>query len=159
MSALRERTALGTLAALALVAGCIPGHLALSVRSPSGTNHGRPLYMVVRKVDAKQYATQTYADVASKVVAPDASVLQTEVIYPGTLQRIQLKVPADSPVAISFLFTNPDGAWQVLVPKPTPSIDIELADGRVQTDSLSDEALPPKLPEVEAPKLPGAPEK
>ncbi|MCY1075139.1 hypothetical protein [Archangium lansingense] len=158
-------TLLRSLAALAtlVLGGCLPGHLSLSVKSPAGSNEGRPLYMLVRKVDAKQYASETYSEVAARVVDPDESVLQREVIYPGTLQNIRVKLPPESPVAVYFLFTTPDGpSWQVLLEPPVKSsLDIELEGNRIRAEVTSGPAIgaEPKPPELKPPELPAAGEK
>ncbi|QRK06982.1 hypothetical protein JQX13_44145 [Archangium violaceum] len=169
-----NRTRLGPAPLVALAAlllgGCLPGHVTLSIKSPPGTNHGRPLYMIVRTVDPKQYSTESYNDVAAKVISPDESVLQADVIYPGTFQNIKVKVPKAASVAVSFLFTAPNGSWQMLLNEPLPSsVDIELMEGRIQTDMSPGlpsgaEAKPPEAPKmeapkVEAPKAPGADKK
>jgi intracellular growth IglE-like protein len=162
---------LTALAALALLSGCAAGQISLNVKSPPGTNLGRPMYMLVRQVDPKQYANEAYSEVASKVGAPDNTVLQTSVIYPGTIQRFQVKTPTEGALAVSFLFTAPDGNWQLLLSPPvTSAVDIELTVSRILSDS-SPPALPqdmaapeakppeaPKMPELpkEMPKLPGA---
>ena len=137
-----------------LLGACAPSHLNLSVRSPAGSNQGRPLYMLVRKVDSKQYASESYSEVASKVVDPDESVLQREVIYPGTLRRVQVKLPAESPLAVYFLFTTPDGAWKMLLEPPVKSsLDIELEGNRMGTGAAPEpeQAEPQKVPELKPP--------
>jgi hypothetical protein len=148
---------LTALAALALLGGCAQGKINLSVKSPPGTNLGRPMYMLVRQVDPKQYANEAYSEVAAKVGAPDNTVLQTVVIYPGTIQRFQVKPPAEGALAVSFLFTAPDGNWQLLLSPPAPSaVDIELTVSRILSDSVPP-AIPTEMPAApEAPKLPGA---
>ncbi|MFP2911720.1 hypothetical protein ACLESD_43185 [Pyxidicoccus sp. 3LFB2] len=138
--------------------GCGPGHLTVRVQSPPGANEGRPLHMVVRAVDTQRYLTEFYADVANRVVHPDASVVRTLVVYPGVPVETRVEIPEKSPLAISFLFTTPDGAWQVLLDAPIPSrVDIELEEGRIRTDALKQpvrKAEPPKaeLPKAELPK-------
>ena len=92
---------LTALAAL-LLGACTPSQISLSIKSPPGTNLGRPMYMLVRQVDPKQYANEAYSEVAAKVGAPDNTVLQTAVIYPGTIQRFQVKAPKEGSVAVSF---------------------------------------------------------
>ncbi|HEX8701262.1 MAG TPA: hypothetical protein VF815_20725 [Myxococcaceae bacterium] len=159
---------IGWLFAALLASGCAPTHFTVNVTSPPGANQGRPLYMVVRAVDSKQYMVETYADVAAKVVNPDDMVLQTTVVYPGTVKRVRVKMPPEMPVAISFLFTTPDGAWQQLLDVPVPErIDLELQENRIRTESTSTskpfqppDKMPaaPKAPKVpEAPKAPEAP--
>jgi hypothetical protein len=161
MSARVYRLMMLALAAL-LFGGCAAPQVSLSIKSPPGTNLGRPMYMLVRKVDTKQYANEAYSEVAAKVGAPDTSVLQTAVIYPGTIQRFQVKAPKEGAVAVSFLFTAPDGNWQVLLSPPMPSaVDIELTVSRILSDSIppaipSEAPEAPEAPKVEMPKAPGA---
>jgi hypothetical protein len=150
---------IGWLFAALLAGGCAPTHLTVNVKSPPGANQGRPLYMVVRAVDSKQYMVETYADVAAKVVNPDESVLQTTVVYPGTVKRVRVKLPPELPVAISFLFTTPDGAWQQLLDVPIPErVDLELQESRIRTEvTATSEPLQPPGKMPAAPKAPAAP--
>ena len=163
-----------SLAALLLLGGCGPATLSLSVKSPPGTNLGRPMYMLVRQVDPKEYANEAYSEVAAKVGAPDNTVLQTAVIYPGTIQRFQVKAPQAGAMAVSFLFTAPDGNWQLLLTPPTPTaVYFELSTSRILSDSVPP-AIPshggpapeapaagpeaaPKAPEFKLPPLPKLP--
>ncbi|AKJ04087.1 Hypothetical protein AA314_05713 [Archangium gephyra] len=153
---------LTALAALALLSGCAASQIHLNIKSPPGTNLGRPMYMLVRQVDPKQYANEAYSEVAAKVGAPDNTVLQTSVIYPGTIQRFQVKTPKEGALAVSFLFTAPDGNWQLLLSPPvTSAVDIELTVSRILSDStpsaLPQEQAAPEAKEPEAPKMPELP--
>lgn len=148
----------GWMAVAALAAGCGPSQINLSIKAPPGTNMGRPLYMLVRQVDPKQYANEAYSEVATRVGTPDNTVLQTAVIYPGTIQRFQVKAPKDGAVAVSFLFTAPDGNWQLLLsPQQTPKVDVELAVSRILRDSMPTDGEEEKAP-TEAPADPKGPE-
>lgn len=150
MSARVYRLVMLAVAAL-LAGGCASTNVSLSVKAPPGTNLGRPMYMLVREVDTKQYANEAYSEVAAKVGAPDHKVLQTAVIYPGTIQRFQVKAPKEGAVAVSFLFTAPDGNWQVLLSPPMPSaVDIELTVSRILSDTIPP-AIPSEAPEAPAP--------
>ena len=147
----------GPLALLAVLAGCGSSTLSLNIKSPAGTNMSRPMYMLVRQVDPKQYANEAYSEVAALVGTPDATVLQTAVIYPGTIQRFQVKAPKEGAVAVSFLFTAPDGNWQMLLsPQATSNVDVELAVSRILRDSIpaesTEESGPPAAPEGGPPK-------
>ncbi|MBU8899474.1 hypothetical protein DRW03_28690 [Corallococcus sp. H22C18031201] len=149
---------LGIAAGLLLMlgsAGCATPHLTVNVKAPPGTNQGRPLYMVIRSVVTKTYLSEGYGDVAAKVITPDESVLQTAVVYPSRLTRVRVKLPPEKAVAVSFLFTTPNGAWQALLDTPVPdSIDIELQESRIRTDI----PLPLSVPDMPAaPALPAAP--
>jgi hypothetical protein len=132
-----------------LLAACQPSTLQLRIKAPPGANQGRPLYMLVRKVDSKQYAVESYADVSARLFQGDPNVVHSEIIYPGTLRRLQLKAPADSSLAVSFLFTAPDGNWQSFLNTPLPpSLDVELLEGRIQTGTA------PAAPAKEGDKKP-----
>lgn len=135
-----------------LLAACHPATLQLRVNAPPGANQGRPLYMLVRKVDAKQYAVESYADVSARAMQNDPKVVHSEIIYPGTLRRLQVRIPQDSSLAVSFLFTSPDGQWQEFLEAPLPpSLDVELREGRIQTGGAS-----PVSPKEEAKAEPAA---
>ncbi|QRO01015.1 hypothetical protein JRI60_19255 [Archangium violaceum] len=139
-----------------LLTACQPATLQLRIKAPPGTNQGRPLYMLVRKVDPTQYAVESYAEVSARAFQSDPNVLHSEIIYPGTLRRLQVKVPPESPLAVSFLFTAPDGTWQEFLNTPLPpSLDVELLEGRIQTGAAP--AEPPREEAKAAPEAPAAP--
>jgi hypothetical protein len=124
-----------------LLAACQPATLQLRIKAPPGTNQGRPLHMLVRKVDAKQYAVESYAEVSARLVQQDPNLVHSEIIYPGTLQRFQVKVPTDASLAVSFLFTAPNGKWQEFLNTPLPpSLEVDLSEGRIQTGKTEPEA-------------------
>lgn len=136
-----------------LLAACHPASLQLRINAPPGTNQGRPLYMLVRKVDPKQYAAESYGEVSTRVVQADPSIVHSEIIYPGTLRRLEVKVPQDSSLAVSFLFTAPDGKWQEFLGTPLPpSLDVDLSEGRIQTGGVP--SAPPKEEARAAPATP-----
>ncbi|NOK11360.1 hypothetical protein, partial [Corallococcus exercitus] len=127
------RLAAGLVTAV-VVGSCAAPSLTVNVKAPAGTNQGRPLYMLVRTV-SKTTMTEGYADVAAKVISPDESVLQTVVIYPSRTKQVKIPLPPEQAVAVSFLFTTPNGAWQALLDVPVPkTVDIELQESRIRTD-------------------------
>jgi len=92
-----SRQRLGFLAAgLLALGGCATGQINLQVKSPAGTNLGRPMYMLIRQVDPKQFANETYPEVAARIGSTDPVVLHTAVIYPGSIQRFQIKADRKS---------------------------------------------------------------
>lgn len=140
-----------------LLAACHPASLQLRINAPPGTNQGRPLYMLVRKVDPKQYAAESYGEVSARVIQADANVVYSEIIYPGTLRRLDVKVPQDASLAVSFLFTAPDGKWQEFLGTPLPpSLDVDLREGRILTGAAP--AAPPREDAKAPPPAAGAPE-
>lgn len=119
------------LAMLALMtsAGCIPGYLRIGIKTMPTTNGGTPLYLLVRAVEPKQHASQSYSDVASLLDAPDGSVVRTQLLYPGRAYRFYLKQPAKGSIGMYFLFTSPGGAWNLLQAPPFP-VSLQVALGR-----------------------------
>jgi hypothetical protein len=135
--------------------GCVPGQLTISVSAAPNVNQSRPVYMVVRTLDSKAYLSQTYDEVVSKVIVPDASVLHTGVVYPGRSQQVNVKVPQSLPVAVSFLFTSPDGAWQTLLDALVPgTVDIQLEGSRIQEGASTTSEPPPPEPPSAGPPAP-----
>lgn len=112
-----RRITLGVLL-LGTLAGCGPGPLKISVRARPETNQGRPMYLLLRSVDPDAFFLEPYSEVAAKVVAPDASVLRAEVLYPGS--RVFLSLPRSQPRALGIygLFTSPGSSWRRLVRGP-----------------------------------------
>lgn len=120
-----------TLAMLALMAsaGCIPGYLRIGIKTMPTTNGGTPLYLLVRTVEPKQHASQSYSDVAGLLDAPDGSVVRTQLLYPGRAYRFYLKPPAKGSIGMYFLFTSPGGAWSLLQSPPLP-LSLQVSLGR-----------------------------
>jgi hypothetical protein len=111
---------LGLLAALSAgVSGCVPGYTRLTVAPASDANHRQPLYMLVRTLDRKLYAGESYADVAAQLTVPDATVLRKELLVPGKSKTLYVKQPK-SPLAVYFLFTEPGGTWRIILDPPLP---------------------------------------
>ena len=148
------RLAAGLVTAV-VVGSCAAPSLTVNGKAPAGTNQGRPLYMLIRTV-SKTSMTEGYADVAAKVISPDDSVLQTVVIYPSRTKQVKIPLPPEQAVAVSFLFTTPNGAWQALLDVPVPkTVDIELQESRIRTDLPK--GVPAQESVPEAPKAPAAP--
>jgi hypothetical protein len=155
------RLAAGLVTAL-VVGSCAAPSLTVNVKAPAGTNQGRPLYMLIRTV-SKTSMTEGYADVAAKVITPDDSVLQTVVIYPSRTRQVKIPLPPEQAVAVSFLFTTPNGAWQALLDVPVPkTVDIELQESRIRTDlpkqMAAQDSSQATVDAPKAPKPPAAPE-
>ena len=111
---------LGGLVAVPLLAGCVPGYVRVVLQNEPGTNANTPFYLLVRKLDAKDFAAQPYSEVAKLLDVSDPSVLRTQLLYPGRNYRFYLKHPEKESVALYFLFTNPGGTWNLLLSRPLP---------------------------------------
>ena len=103
-----------------LTGGCIPGYVRVGLKTKRETNGGRPLYLLVRTVEVKQYAAEPYSAVASLLDAPDSSVMRTQLLYPGRSYHFYLKAPAKGALGLYFLFTTPGGTWNLLLRRPLP---------------------------------------
>lgn len=95
--------------------GSTAAQLELIVHSDQETNQGLPFRMLVRTVDLKTYVEESYADVASKVMSPDDSILGSVVIFPGKQARVPVDRPANAPLGVYFLFTRPGDPWKLRI--------------------------------------------
>lgn len=104
----------------------------LSVRSEESTNAGRPLHVLVRSVDFKTFVEESYQDVAGLVVAPDASVLATFIVFPGSAHAEKIAKPEKGGIAMYFLFTEPGNPWKRLFEEPLAKrIEISLEENHI----------------------------
>ena len=123
--------ALGALL-IALSGGCSgTSPMKIKVTAPENANGGRPVYMLLRTVDDATFAADSYGGVAPKVVAPDATVLKYQVIYPSSAPVIEVTQPEKGDVGVYFFFTNPTAEWKTLVKRPFAH-KIEIALGQNQ---------------------------
>ena len=133
---------LALLAGVLVLAGCsttTTSQVTINVQSSAATNQRRPMYVVVRSVTQQTYLAEAYATVAGKVVTPDASVLDAEVVYPGVPQQIKVAKPTKDGVAVYFLFTDPGRKWKTLLAQPaSSSVDIRLGDNQIDTSGNGD---------------------
>lgn len=123
------------LTALVGLIGCAPSPFKINVQSVATMNQNRPLYMVVRNVDQKTFLTESYQTVASQVITPDPSVVQSEVVFPGSKREIEIPTQTKTPVAIYFLFTAPASgqSWKILIDQPLPDrVDLQLGIDGIQ---------------------------
>ena len=109
----------GLFGALVGSSGCIPGYTRLSVTPSLDANRRQPLYMLVRTLERKAYAAESYADVAAKLTEQDASVLRKELLVPGKAKTVYIKHPK-TPLAVYFMFTEPGGTWRLILDPPLP---------------------------------------
>jgi hypothetical protein len=115
---------------LGLAPGCSTSQISVYVDSSPETNEGRPLYMVVRAVEASKFATDTYESISRSVFArpADDTIIRADVIYPGAEREVIVEKPVDVPLSIYFLFTDPGDRWKTRVLQPVPD-DVEILLG------------------------------
>jgi len=119
----------------ALLAGCFPGYVRVSVETAADLNQKQPVYMLVRTLDRKAYLAESYGEVASKLVESDPSVLRKELLFPGTNRSLYVKKPKGA-LALYFLFTAPGGTWRLFLDAPLPlQVKAELKGSRLVQDS------------------------
>jgi len=109
------------LGVLAVAGGC--KHMTLTVKADYNMNKGNPVYVLIRSVNEKSFLTESYQDVTSIVFKdpPDPSILAYKVILPGQKQKVRVEKPADTPVGIYCLYTEPDEQWKMMLPQPLHS--------------------------------------
>lgn len=109
----------------------VPVMLQLDV--DGAANQGRPLRVVVETVDERSFANASYQSVVERALSDDPPVLASQMVFPGSRERIKFLSPAGGLVAIYALFTEPgDGEWKHLVQPPLPKrIHLRLAGNEI----------------------------
>ncbi len=125
-----------TLASVLTLSACAtpPRIVALRVASAANVNDQRSVYVLVRNVQEADYRLESYDEVASKVVAPDESIVRMAVALPGVPLSFSLPAPAPKQrIAVYALFGRPVcGAWRVLLPEQAPNnAELRLNDGKL----------------------------
>lgn len=110
------------------------GPLTVSVRSEALTNHGRPLYLVVRAVTLEGFVEDRYQDVANLVVAPDETVLHSELVFPGIDDAFEIPAFDAKTVGVYCLFSDATGtSWKRFYEEPE-SIEVVLGRDRLEPE-------------------------
>lgn len=121
-------------ALLALATGCATT-LHVKVDSTPDTNHGRPIYMMVRTVDGQALVSEDYGEAAARVFAypKDPSVQKVQVVLPG--QSVDFSIPRseEGALAIYFFFTHPGNKWRIPLQSPLPSdLIVDLGENNIK---------------------------
>ncbi len=126
-------------AIVALLAGCGSDRFTVKIDAKPDANAGQPFYVVVRSTEQAEYVTESYESVAARVFAtpPDASVLKSEVVYPGETRKLAFDKPAKADtLGIYFLFTKPGEKWKTARAAPLPSsVDVEISGNTIKDES------------------------
>jgi len=134
---LRKLVSVGALigASLALW-GCSGKQVKFVIKPSEDANGRRPVYVLVRNVDDKTYLEESYQAVAAKVMAPDDTVLGSEVVFPGVEKEIEIDKPEEGSLGVYVLFTHPSGEWKKRLETPLPSkVEICLSGSRLCSES------------------------
>lgn len=111
-------------AALTVASGAVgcssAPRLKLLIDPAADSNAQLPCYLLVRVVDEKSFIADPYQSIADLVMTPDASVLQSTVVFPGQRAELDVPLPEKGQLAAYVLFTYPDGDWKTLLPWPPP---------------------------------------
>lgn len=89
----------------------------------ASVNDQRPVYMVIRKVNKKNFLTENYDYIADMVYAepPDESLLAWHILMPGQSEKIPVIKPEKLSIGVYVLFTQPGENWKMLLEKPLKS--------------------------------------
>lgn len=95
--------------------------LQLVVQPHRTANGGEVFYLVIKEVNEKSFAADTYEAIASLVSADrmESEVLGVFPLIPGQQQKIYTEKPSHNSLGLYFLFTNPeDGNWKRMMRQP-----------------------------------------
>lgn len=93
--------------------------LEVQITAGRDTNHGGPLYVVVRKLEQAGFLADDYDAIADKLfVEPrDPALLRKAIVRPGNVMTVEAdRTLADGEIlGIYFLFSVPGDAWRLAV--------------------------------------------
>jgi hypothetical protein len=89
----------------------------------ASVNNQRPVYIVFRKVNTKNFLTESYDNIADMVYAdpPDESLLAWHILMPGQNEKVLVTKPDKLSLGVYVLFTQPGEKWKMLLEKPLKS--------------------------------------
>ena len=96
-----------------------PAPVHLEITAGKDTNHGGPLYVVVRKLDQAGFLADDYDAIADRLFAEpgDPSVLRKVIVRPG--QALTVDADRDLPdgqiLGVYFLFSVPGDSWRLAI--------------------------------------------
>jgi hypothetical protein len=116
----------GIIISMACLVGCAsdgiepPPPLNLYVSASKELNDGHMVYMLIRNVNEKQFISENYEAVVSKVfpLTEDATLLSYKPIYPGESVKFSIEKPLKGTIGLYFMFTTPGGYWKNLLQMP-----------------------------------------
>jgi len=124
------------LLAAALLAGCATS-TRVQIVSRSSTNHGEPVYMMIRTGDQLELE-EPYKEAAQRMFTRDKDVKRVErqVILPGSTFNVTVETPEEEDLGIYFFFTKyqeKEHRFRVVVSrtKLPAEIFIELGDDEI----------------------------
>jgi hypothetical protein len=126
---------------LGLHSGCATWRMGITLQGDADTNGGRPLQVLVRTLSLPAYRSEPYGAISQLSLTPDNSVVRALTVDPRERfrQRLYVRVPSSSPVAIYFLYTSQTGSWKMILQPPLPwSVRIPLGRRGVQVDQVSE---------------------
>jgi hypothetical protein len=113
-----------------------PPDIIFNVSSDIQANNGGLFYFVVRRSNEKQFMSDVYQDIASKVFTDlkDTDNLGVFSIAPGFNQECLITQPSQGSVSLYFLLTQPNTQWKKLISMPFQ----EIYDVKIRSDNQID---------------------
>lgn len=95
--------------------------LTVQVRSTRKTNHGTPLYVVIKETSMTEFLVDDYHEIVAQSFwkEGEGAPLVKKVLVPGKTDKFDLSVPSkDKSIGLYFIFTNPGECWKYFVDRP-----------------------------------------
>ncbi|HEY0480576.1 MAG TPA: hypothetical protein VGD37_23830 [Kofleriaceae bacterium] len=96
-----------------------PPPVRLEITAGKDTNHGGPLYVVVRKIDRAGFLAEDYDAIADRLFGEprDPSVLRKAIVRPGEVVAVEAdRELADGEIlGVYFLFSVPGDDWRLAI--------------------------------------------
>ena len=97
------------------------------------SNGGRPVYVVIRRIDQKTFDAEQYGDITPLVTELDETVIGIVLAFPcKTVRRSFAVEKLPEQIGVYGLFTAPDDErWRLTIAGPSPRLRFELDVGSI----------------------------
>ena len=98
-------------------------YITLYINPDSSVNSERPVYIVIRKANIKNFLAEEYDAIVDMVHAepPDETLLAWRILLPGQQEKIEVVKPDKASIGVYVLFTNPGENWKMILEIPLES--------------------------------------
>lgn len=97
-----------------------PPEITFNVFSDSQANSGGLFYFVIHRTNEKQFVSEIYQDIASKIFNDSQNLenLGFFSVVPGINQECKITQPLQGSISLYFLLTQPNTEWKKLISMP-----------------------------------------
>lgn len=107
----------------------------LTVENQKNSNHGLPLYMLVKEVEKAEFLTDDYRGITKEIFSPlkDSAYIFSDVTMPGDFYKVKFPHPDNNKLlGVYFLFTDPGEEWKFMIEPRASRVDVLIGENEIK---------------------------